>query len=46
MLKNQRWDTSGFKENPIFFSKKWGLIGLLHGPAFRLEVAGVYESQF
>jgi len=32
-------------QNPIFIIKKWGLIGLLHGPAFRLEVAGIYKAR-
>jgi hypothetical protein len=32
-------------KNPIFFFKKWGLVGLLHGPAFRLEVAGIIKAK-
>ncbi len=31
-------------KDPISFLKKWGLFKLLHGPAFRLRVAGLKNA--
>jgi hypothetical protein len=37
---SQKALSSVLKQNPISSFKKWGLEGLLHGPAFQSGVAG------
>jgi hypothetical protein len=32
-------------KGPIFFLRIWGLVSLLNGPTFRLEVAGINKAK-